>query len=703
MTKINPLNKVRNIGIMAHIDAGKTTTTERILYYSGRTYKLGEVDSGEATMDWMEQERERGITITSAATYCEWENHNINIIDTPGHVDFTVEVERSIRVLDGAVALFCAVGGVEPQSETVWRQADKYKVPRIAFVNKMDRIGADYFGCISMMKKRLHTHPVPVSIPIGKEETFKGLIDLVEMGGRIWPDNDTDLGVQYSTIDIPDEYLEEAKHWREKLLESLSECDDKFMEKYLEKGDRFTPDEIRDAIRKATIDIKITPVLCGAAFRNKGIQLLLDSIVYYLPSPLDVPPISGENPETTDMESRLADVNQPFSALAFKVMTDPHVGRLTFIRVYSGIVKSGEYIYNSNEDRNERVGRILRMHANHREQISELPAGQIGVLIGLKDTTTGDTLCDADHPIVLEAMTFPEPVISIAIESKAKGDQDKLGNGLSHLMDEDPTFRVTVDSETGQTLISGMGELHLEIIVDRLKREYAVECNTGKPQVAYRETITTSAEVEGRFIKQSGGRGQYGRVWLRIEPNDPGYGFTFKNQIIGGAIPKEYIPAVEQGVIDAMSTGILAGYPVVDIRVTLFDGSYHPVDSSEIAFRIAGSIAFKEGAKKCNPKILEPMMALEIISPSQNLGDVIGNLNQRRARIEEILHKGDLQIVKATAPLAELFGYATTLRSLTQGRGSHSMQFSHYSEVPQKIAEEIVTKGYSFSNLKAEN
>lgn len=698
----NDLSKVRNIGIMAHIDAGKTTTTERILYYSGRTYKIGEVHDGAATMDWMEQERERGITITSAATYCEWKDNNINIIDTPGHVDFTVEVERSIRVLDGAVALFCAVGGVEPQSETVWRQADKYKVPRLAFVNKMDRTGADFYSCVESMRKRLHTHPVPIAIPVGKEENLVGIIDLVEMNARIWPKNDDSLGSQFTIEEIPEEYKKEAAFWREKLMESLAESDEAFMDYYLVHGDKFSIEEVRKHIRKAAIDIKITPVLCGSAFKNKGIQLLLDSIVFYLPSPLDVPSITGENPETGELEERPADVKTPFAAIAFKVMSDPHVGRLTFIRVYSGRLKSGSYAFNSGKDRTERIGRILLMHANHREQTEEIIAGQIAAVIGLKDTKTGDTLCDEDHPIVLEPMTFPEPVISIAIESKTKADQERLATSLAKLMDEDPTFKVRTDPETGQTLICGMGELHLEIIVDRLKREFSVECATGLPQVAYRETITSSTEVEGKFVKQSGGRGQYGHVWLRLEPNDPGFGFTFKNQIIGGVIPKEYIPPIEQGVIDAMTTGVLAGYPMVDLKATIFDGSYHTVDSSEVAFKIAASIAFKAGAKKCNPKLLEPIMAMEIVTPAEYLGDVIGNMQQRRCRIEEIFMRGELQVVKATAPLSELFGYATGLRSLTQGRGSHSIQFSHYAEVPQKIAEEVISKGGAMASTIAE-
>ncbi len=703
MLKNRSLDKVRNIGIMAHIDAGKTTTTERILFYSGRTYKLGEVHNGEATMDWMEQERERGITITSAATYCEWRDHNINIIDTPGHVDFTVEVERSIRVLDGAVALFCAVGGVEPQSETVWRQADKYKVPRLAFVNKMDRIGADYYSCIESMKNRLHTHAVPISIPIGKEDKFIGFIDLIEMHSRIWDENDDSKGTQYQIKPIPEEYKKEAGFWREKLIESLAETDEVIMDNYLIHGDNFTKEQVRAALRKATIDIKITPVLCGAAFKNKGIQMILDSVVDLLPSPLDVPPVSGENPDNSEIEVRKADPKEKFAAIAFKVMSDPHVGKLTFIRVYSGELKSGSYVFNSNKDRTERIGRILLMHANHREQISEIEAGQIAAVVGLKDTSTGDTLCDEDFPIILEPMTFPEPVISIAIEPKTKADQEKLSHSLARLMEEDPTFRVKTDSETGQTLIWGMGELHLEIIVDRLKREFGVECTTGQPQVAYKETITTSAEVEGKFVKQSGGKGQYGHVWLRIEPNDPGFGFTFKNEIIGGVIPKEFIPPVEQGIIDAMSNGVLAGYQMVDIRATVFDGSYHAVDSSEIAFRVAASMAFKAGAKKCKPKLLEPIMSLEVLSPAEYLGDVIGNLQQRRCRIEEIFMKGELQVIKAFCPLSELFGYATALRSLSQGRASYTMQFSHYDSVPQKIAEEVIEKGSVFTNSASSN
>lgn len=683
------LNKVRNIGIMAHIDAGKTTTTERILYYTGKTYKIGEVHNGAAEMDWMEQEKERGITITSAATQCLWKSNCINIIDTPGHVDFTVEVERSIRVLDGAVALFCAVGGVEPQSETVWRQADKYHVPRIAFVNKMDRIGADFSGTIEMMKARLGAHPVALQIPIGKEEHFKGVVDLVEMKAYIWDETAEDKGETYTTVDVPEDLRKDALHYREKMLESIAEYDDEFMGRYLENHD-FETEELYKEIRKSSLKALITPVFCGTAFKNKGVQPLLDAIINYLPSPLDIPPIKGLHSETEEEGERKPDDREPFSALAFKVATDPYVGKLTYIRVYSGKIETGSYVYNSTLDINERVSRILLMHANDREQIDEVRTGDIAAIVGLKQTVTGHTLCDIDHPIVLEPMKFPEPVISIAIEPKTKADQDKLGNSLAKLAEEDPTFKVQFNEETNQTIISGMGELHLEILVDRLRREFDVLANVGKPRVAYRETIEKSIEIEGKFIRQSGGRGQYGHVWLKIEPMEPGFGFEFKSEIIGGVVPREYIPAVEKGVIEALQTGVLAGYPMVDIRVSLIDGSFHQVDSSEIAFKIAASIAFKDGAAKCNPQLLEPVMSLEVVTPDEYLGDIIGNLNSRRARIESINPKKGVQVVHSAVPLAEMFGYATILRSLSQGRAIYTMQFSHYEKVPKEVSEKVV-------------
>lgn len=685
-----PLNRVRNIGIMAHIDAGKTTTSERILFYTGVTYRLGEVHEGAAEMDWMEQERERGITITSAATHCKWKDNVINIIDTPGHVDFTVEVERSIRVLDGAVALFCAVGGVEPQSETVWRQADRYGVPRMGFVNKMDRIGADFFNCIEMIRDRLHAHPVPIQIPIGSEDKFQGIIDLVTMEARIWPENDENQGIDFIHGPIPENLVAEAKKWREKMIESLSEYDESFQDHYL-NGREFTPEELKEHLRKATLRCKITPILCGSAFRNKGIQMLLDAVIDYLPSPVDVQSILGEEPETNEPIERKADDKEKLASLCFKVQQDPRgVDRLFYIRIYSGIMKSGSYIYNVNTDKNERVGRLYLMHAMEREAIDEARTGDIVAAVGFKDTHTGDTLCDPDHPIYLEPPSFPEPVIAIAIEPKTKQDQEKLSLSLRRLADEDPTFRVHSDEETGQTIISGMGELHLEILVDRLRREFKVEANVGRPQVAYRETITQRVEQQGRFVRQSGGRGQFGDCWLRVEPNDPGYGFTFKNEIVGGVIPREYIPAIEKGVIDAMMNGPLAGYPVVDIRVTVFDGSFHSVDSSEMAFRIAASIGFKEASRKASPILLEPVMALEVSTPSGFLGDVMGDLQQRRAKVQDIRMRNDLQIIRAQAPLAEMFGYATTLRSQTQGRANYSMQFSHYEAVPKTVAEKIL-------------
>jgi elongation factor G len=689
MTRKYPLEKVRNIGIMAHIDAGKTTTTERILYYTGKTYKVGEVDEGSTEMDWMIQEKERGITITSAATQCEWKGVCFNIIDTPGHVDFTIEVERSIRVLDGAIALFCAVGGVEPQSETVWRQADRYHVPRIAFVNKMDRIGADFFSTAKMMIDRLHAHPLLIQIPIGAEDKFRGVVDLIEMCAYIWEgDDDEDYGTQYQMVEIPDDLMEEAVKYREKMIESLAEFDDGFMGKYL-TGEVLGPEEIRCVLRNAALKAQVTPVLCGSAIKNKGVQLLLDAVIHYLPAPTDLPPMQGEDPVAGGIVTREPSDSAPFSALAFKVASDPHVGKITYIRVYSGTVSAGSFVYNVNKDQNERLNRLLLMHANDRTQIQEIYTGDIVAAVGLKQTTTGDTLTDPDHPILIEPMNFPEPVISIAIEPKTKADEDKLSISLNRLTDEDPTFRVLQDSETNQTIISGMGELHLEIIVDRLKREFNVQANVGKPEVAYRETLERAVESEGRFIRQSGGRGQYGHVWLRIEPMQPGFGFEFVNDVVGGTIPREYITAIEKGVIESMSSGPLAGYPMVDLRISAFDGSFHSVDSSDLAFKIAGSIALREGAKKGSPYILEPIMSLEVVTPVQNLGDVIGNLQQRRAKIEDIKTRRDLQIVHADVPLGEMFGYATQLRSQTQGRGTHTMQFSHYARVTPEIQEKI--------------
>lgn len=691
MGRKTPLSRVRNIGIMAHIDAGKTTTTERILFYTGRTYKIGEVHEGAAEMDWMEQERERGITITSASTQCTWRDHHINIIDTPGHVDFTVEVERSIRVLDGAIALFCAVGGVEPQSETVWRQADKYGVPRLAFVNKMDRIGADFFGTVEMMRDRLGCHPVPIQIPVGVEDSFRGVIDLVAMKAILWPLEDEWKGTRYEVTEIPDEYREQAIEWHAKMLEAIAEYDDTFMEKYLqqEKHD-FSPEELKPLLRRSVLSAKITPVLCGSSFKNKGVQPLLDAVVDYLPSPLDIPAVTGENPETGEIEERRPDDNQPFAALAFKIMTDPHVGKLTYFRVYSGLLRSGSYVFNSSKDKTERVVRILLMHANDREPLDEVRTGDIAAAVGFKHTQTGDTLCDPDHPILLEPMSFPEPVIHIAVEPKTKQDQDRLSTALQRLAEEDPTFRVHTDEETNQTILSGMGELHLEIIVDRLRREFKVEANVGRPQVAYRETITKSIDrAEGKYIRQSGGRGQYGHVVLRIEPMPHGFGFEFHSEIVGGVVPKEYIPAVEKGVVGAMKTGVLAGYPMVDIKVTLVDGSFHPVDSSEMAFEFAGSIAFKEGARKCDPELLEPIMLVEVVTPEEFFGDVLGDLTSRRGKIEETMRRGNAQVVRANVPLSEMFGYATDLRSRTQGRATYTMQFSHYEKVPRAIFEKI--------------
>jgi len=682
------LDRTRNIGIMAHIDAGKTTTTERILYYTGVSHKIGEVHDGTATMDWMEQEQERGITITSAATTCTWSDNRINIIDTPGHVDFTIEVERSLRVLDGAVAVFCSVGGVEPQSETVWRQADKYCVPRIAFINKMDRVGADFFRGVGMIRDRLKANPVPIQLPVGSEENYRGVIDLVEMKEIVW--HDEALGAKFDVCEIAPERLDEALEYREKMIEEISSHDDVLMEKYL-GGEEITNAELKVAIRNATIDIKICPVICGSAFKNKGVQHLLDAVIDYLPSPLDIPAIKGLDEKGGEIERKASD-EEPFSALAFKIMTDPFVGQLCFFRVYSGVLNSGSYIYNSTKEKKERIGRILKMHANKREEIKEVYAGDIAAAVGLKYTTTGDTLCLENNPVVLESIEFPEPVISIAIEPKTKADQEKLGISLSKLASEDPSFRVRTDEETGQTIISGMGELHLEIIVDRLMREFKVEANVGKPQVAYRETVTKKVKVEGKFVRQSGGRGQYGHVWLEVEPQEPGKGYEFVDAIKGGVVPREYIPAVDKGIQEAMDTGVLAGFPVVDFKVTLIDGSYHEVDSSEMAFKIAGSMGFKEGCHKAGPVLLEPIMSVEVVVPEEYMGDVIGDLNSRRGRIMGMEGRSGAQVVAAMVPLAQMFGYATDVRSATQGRATYTMTFDHYEQVPKSVSEEIVAK-----------
>jgi len=682
------LEKIRNIGIMAHIDAGKTTTTERILFYTGKVHKMGETHEGSAVMDWMEQEQERGITITSAATTCYWKGHRINIIDTPGHVDFTVEVERSLRVLDGAVAVFCAKGGVEPQSETVWRQADKYKVPRIAYINKMDIVGADFENVISMMKERLGANPVPIQIPIGSEENFRGIVDLVHQKAYIFKN---DMGTEIEEEDIPEDIRDKAMHYREKMLEALSDVDDEIMMKYLE-GEEIPEEDVRRAIRKGCVEVRLTPVLCGSSYKNKGVQQLLDAIMYYMPSPLDVPPIKGINPETGEEVERHASDDEPFSALAFKIVSDPYVGKLTYFRVYSGTLKSGSYVYNSTKNKKERIGRILYMHANHRQEVDEVMTGDIVAAVGLKDTATGDSLSSEDHPIILESMQFPEPVIRVAIEPKTKADQDKLGVALQKLSEEDPTFKTYTDQETGQTIIAGMGELHLEIIVDRMLREFKVEANVGRPQVAYKETIRKTVKSEGKFVRQSGGRGQYGHVWLELEPLEQGKGYEFVNKIVGGVIPKEFIPAVDAGIREALTSGVLAGYPVVDIRATLYDGSYHEVDSSEMAFKIAGSMALKEGMKKASPVLLEPIMKVEVVVPEDYLGDVIGDINARRGQMEGMEPRSGAQIVRAFVPLSEMFGYATALRSKTQGRGIYTMQFSHYDEVPKNIADTIINK-----------
>jgi elongation factor G len=689
VSRVTPLEKTRNIGIMAHIDAGKTTTTERILYYTGVSHKLGEVHEGTATMDWMEQEQERGITITSAATTCFWKGHRINIIDTPGHVDFTIEVERSLRVLDGAVCVFDAVAGVEPQSETVWRQADKYRVPRIAMVNKMDRTGADFDRCIRMMKERLAANPVPVQLPLGKEDGFRGIIDLVRMQAVVW-DEDT-LGAKYHEEPLPEAMRESVAAARETLMESLAEVNDSLLEKYL-NGEEVEVAEVAAAIRQATVGLKIVPVVCGSAFRNKGVQPLLDSVVDYLPSPADIPPVSGIDPRDGSTVERKVDDSVPFSALGFKIMNDPFVGHLTFIRVYSGTLHSGDHVFNSTRKKKDRIGRLLKMHANKREEIKAVYAGDIAACVGLKNVFTGDTLCDPEHEILLESITAPDPVISIAIEPKTKIDQERLGISLQKLALEDPSFQVRTDEETGQTIISGMGELHLEIIVDRLLREFKVEANVGRPQVAYRETVTRVAKQEGRYIRQTGGRGQFGHVWLTVEPNEKGKGFEFVNKIVGGVIPREYIPAVEKGVREASETGGIAGYPVVDAKVTLFDGSYHEVDSSEMAFKIAGSMAFKAACNNASPILLEPIMAVEVVTPEEFMGDVIGDLSSRRGRIQKIEARGNTQVIACFVPLALMFGYATDLRSKTQGRATYTMQFDHYEPAPLSVSEEVVAK-----------
>ena len=685
-----PLERTRNIGIMAHIDAGKTTTTERVLYYTGRSYKIGEVHEGTATMDWMVQEQERGITITSAATTSFWRDCRINIIDTPGHVDFTMEVERSLRVLDGAIAILDAVSGVEPQTETVWRQADKYKVPRIVYVNKMDRVGADYYRCLAMLKDRLGAHPVAIQIPLGREDQFKGVINLIEQTAYVWSDSG-DLGQSFETVDIPAEFKAQADEYREKMIEGLAEVDDHLMEKYL-GGEKVTPEEIKAAVRAGTISMKLFPIICGASFKNKGVQPMLDAVVDYLPSPLDIPAVSGMNPETQEREAREPEAKAPFSALAFKIMNDPFVGQLTFVRVYSGTLNSGSGVYNSTRDKKERIGRLVRMHANKREEIESISAGDIAAVVGLKDTRTGDTLCDPNKPIILESMDFPAPVIAVAIEPKTKADEEKLGQSLARLAMEDPTFKVNVDPETNQTLIHGMGELHLEIIVDRLLREFKVEANVGKPQVAYRETIRQKAEAQGRFVRQTGGRGQYGDVWLEIEPSQVGTGVVFENKLKGPAIPREYVPAVEKGIKEAAETGVLAGYPVVDIHVSLTDGSYHEVDSSEMAFKIAASMGFKEVCRKAKPVLLEPVMDVEVVVPSEYQGAVVGDLNSRRGRVVSMDSRGNAQVIRANVPLGQMFGYATDVRSMTQGRATYTMQFARYEEVPRNIAEEIMAK-----------
>lgn len=689
MARTVALEKTRNIGIMAHIDAGKTTTTERILYYTGINYKIGEVHDGTATMDWMVQEQERGITITSAATTCFWRDHRVNIIDTPGHVDFTIEVERSLRVLDGAVAVFCSVGGVEPQTETVWRQADKYRVPRLAFVNKMDRLGADFFRVVKMIQDRLGARPAVLQLPIGAEDKFAGVIDLVSMKALVWEEES--LGAKFHEEPIPADMKAQSDEYRDKLLEAAADCDEAIMEKYLE-GKPVGEVELRSALRAGTLSLKIVPIVCGSAFRNKGVQPMLDAVVEYMPSPVDIPPIKGVNPDSQADDNRPAKDDAPFSALAFKIMTDPFVGTLSFFRVYSGSLSSGASIYNSTKGKRERIGRLLKMHANKREEIKEVYAGDIAAAVGLRTATTGDTLCDEEKPIILESIDFPDPVISIAIEPKSKADQEKLGLSLQKLATEDPSFKVRTDEETGQTIISGMGELHLEIIVDRLLREFNVGANVGKPQVAYRETVRKAVEQQGRFVRQTGGRGQYGDVWIKLEPQEVGKGFEFVDAIKGGSIPREYIPAVEKGIKEATDNGTLAGYPVVDVKVTLFDGSYHDVDSSEIAFKIAGSMAFKEACRKASPVLLEPIMSVEVVVPEDFMGDVIGDLNSRRGKVLGMDTRPAAQAIDARVPLAQMFGYATDLRSMTQGRATYTMQFSHYEPVPAAVAEGIIAK-----------
>ena len=688
MARAFSLEKTRNIGIIAHIDAGKTTTTERILFYTGILHKMGEVHEGAATMDWMAQEKERGITITSAATTCHWKNHRINIIDTPGHVDFTVEVERSLKVLDGAVTVLSAKSGVEPQSETVWRQAERYHVPRMVYVNKMDIIGADFYNVLKMMVERLNANPVAIQIPIGAEDTFQGLIDLIKMKAVIYEE---DYTKEPDLVDIPAEYKEKAEEYRQKMLDTIAETDDELMMKYLE-GEELTEEEIKAALRKATVACTLCPVVCGSSYKDKGIQPMLDAVVDYMPSPLDIPAIKGINPDTNEEDHREADDSEPFAALAFKIMADPFVGKLAFFRVYSGTLNAGSYVFNSTKGKKERIGRILQMHANHRKEIEVVYSGDIAAAVGLKDTTTGDTLCDENHPIILESMEFPDPVISVAVEPKTKADQEKMGIALQKLAEEDPTFRVRTDAETGQTIISGMGELHLDIIVDRMSREFKVDCKVGKPQVAYRETIRKTVKAEGKFVRQSGGKGQYGHCWLELIPQDPGTGFSFESKIVGGAIPKEYIGPIENGVKEAMENGVVAGYPMVDIKAVVYDGSYHEVDSSEMAFKVAGSMAFKAGALKANPVLLEPYVKVEVTVPEEYMGDVIGDLNSRRGRIEGMEPRNGVEVINAFVPLSEMFGYATDLRSKTQGRGNYSMEVSYYDEVPKNISDAIVAK-----------
>ena len=688
MAREYPLEKTRNIGIVAHIDAGKTTTTERILYYTGKTHKIGEVHDGAATMDWMPQEQERGITITAACTTCFWKGHRINIIDTPGHVDFTMEVERSLRVLDGAVIVFDSVGGVEPQSETVWRQAERYGVPRITFVNKMDRIGADFYSCVSQMKEKLGAHAVPIQIPLGAEDEFKGVIDLVKMKAMVF--NDETMGAKFEEVDIPAEYAEKAKEWHHKMIEGIAEADEALLEKFVE-GKESTAEEIKAALRRACLATKTFPVLCGASFKNKGVQQLLDAVIDYLPSPLDKPPVKGIDPLKQEHIERTTGDEQPFAALAFKIMSDPYVGKLTYFRVYSGVLAKGSYVYNSNTGRNERIGRLLRMHANHREDIDEVCSGDIAAAVGIKETTTGQTICDEEHLITLESMHFPEPVISMAIEPKTQADRDKLSIALNRLAEEDPTFRVTSNAETGQTIISGMGELHLDVLRDRMFREFKVQANVGAPQVAYRETIERAAEGEGKYIRQTGGRGQYGHAEIEIEPLERGTGFEFVDKVTGGVIPREYISSVETGIRNAAKGGILGGYPVVDLRITLVFGSYHEVDSSDIAFQIAGSYAFKDAVKKASPILLEPIMKVDVMTPEEYMGDIIGDLNSRRGRINDIESRSKIKVIHSDVPLAEMFGYATAIRSLTKGRANYSMEPSHFEKVPKNISEKILS------------